>query len=97
MVHRDNRPRADLQRETLAAEMFPLDMSPDEYAARNAHLWGSFSFDDYRYRDSKLDAWIERLGDILFRRTGAPDLEELRARYLSTEERERIANEEAEF
>lgn len=74
---------ADPGRERDAHEWFPLEMSPDEYAAREGHNWYCFSFDDYRYADPKADAWIRRLGDILFRRPGAPTLEELRERYLT--------------
>ena len=84
----DERPPASASREADARELFPLDqMSPDEYAARHAHQWDCFSFDDYRYSDPMLDAWIQRLGDILFRRPGAPSLDDLRLRYLTREER----------
>jgi len=83
-------PLADPGRESDAVRMFPLHMSPEEYAARHAHDWFCFSFDDYRYRDAGLEQWIHRLGDILFFREGAPSLEELRARYLSEDERRAI-------
>lgn len=88
------RPLASELREADAASLFPRDTSPDEYAARHAHEWAAFSFDQVRYRDTALDEWIVRLGDILSRRNGAPRLAELRARYLSAEERCRM--EEAE-
>lgn len=84
-------PMADAGREADARSLFPFDMSPEEYAARNAHGWYCFSFDDYRYADPKVDAWIQRLGDILFRRPGAPALDELRERYLTAAERAAIA------
>lgn len=71
--------------------MFPLDLSPEEYAARHAHEWGSFSFDNYRFRDDRLDAWIQQLGDIFFQRNGAPSIDDLRRRFLSTDERAAIA------
>jgi len=74
-------PLADPGRERDARELFPLDMTPDEYAARHASDWFCFSFDDYRYTDRELERWIHRLGDILFARDGAPSIEELRARY----------------
>jgi hypothetical protein len=89
-------PMADPGREKDARELFPLDMSPDEYAARNAHDWYCFSYDDYRYSDPEMERWIQRLGDILFVREGAPTLEELRARYLTDEERQAIARRRAE-
>ena len=78
----------------MAAETFPFrELSPEEYAARNAHLWSAFSFDDFRYEDPELDAWIARLGDILFQRKGAPTLRELRERFLTPEERRAVEKE----
>jgi hypothetical protein len=50
--------------EYLAKKMFPLDMSPEEYAARYSEDWFCFSFNRYRYRDIDLDQWIQRLGEI---------------------------------
>ena len=55
-----------------------------------AYLWGSFSFDEYLYRDPVLHQWIQRLGDILFRRKGTPSLAELRRHNLSQDEQERL-------
>lgn len=75
-------PMADAGREAGARELFPFDVSPEEYAAHNAHHWYCFSFDDYRYSDPAMERWIHRLGDILFQREGAPAVEELRARFL---------------
>lgn len=89
-------PMADPGREKDARELFPLDMPPEEYAARNAHGWFSFSFDDYRYSDPAMERWIHRLGDILFGREGEPSLDELRARYLTDEERQVIARRQEE-
>lgn len=87
-------PMADPGREKAARELFSLDMSPEEYAARHAHNWYCFSFDDYRYSDEHLERWIHKLGDILFRREGAPSLRELREQYLTQEER-RVVEERA--
>jgi len=50
--------------EYLAKKMFPLDMSPEEYAAKYSTDWFCFSFNRYRYRDPELDGWIQRLGEI---------------------------------
>ena len=91
----DDLPMADPGRETSAKELFPLELSPDEYAAREEHHWLCFSFDEYRYADPEMERWVHRLGDILFQREGAPLLDELRARYLTDEERRRIAEERA--
>ena len=76
--------------------MFPLDQTPEEYAARHAHECGCFSFDEYRFSDERLDAWIQRLGDIYFRRNGAPSIDDLRLRFLTEEERAVIAQRENE-
>ena len=71
MPNRDDLPPADPGRERDARELFPLDMTPEEYAAKHGHEWFCFSFDDYRYADPELDRWIQRLGDILFNRDDA--------------------------
>ena len=83
-------PPADPGRERDARELFPFDMSPDEYAARHAQDWIAFSFDDYRYSDPAVERWIHRLGDILFQRDGAPSLDELRRKYLTDDERRKV-------
>lgn len=90
----NDRPLADETREEWAVSLFPLNVSPEEYAARNLHLWGSFSFDEYRYRDAALDAWIARFSDIARRRSGAPSIAELRARFLTEDERREVAEAE---
>lgn len=91
MADRLELPLADSSREQLARERFPYrEQTPEEYAARHAHQWVSFSFDDYRYSDPELDAWVARLGDILFRRTGAPSLEALRNQFLTPLERKAL-------
>lgn len=70
MRNLDDLPLADPGRERDAREWFPIGkMSPEEYAAREGHRWYCFSFDDYRYADPEVDRWIQRLGDILFKRT----------------------------
>jgi hypothetical protein len=92
----DDLPMADAGLESSARELFPLDLSPEEYAARYADGWLCFSFDDRRYSDAQLERWIHRLGDILFSRDGAPSLLELRQRYLTEEERNAIAKREQE-
>lgn len=91
MNDRSELPIATSEREQLARKLFPYrEQTPDEYAARKAHEWLSFSFDDFRYSDVNLDAWIARLGQILFKRPGAPSLESLRAKFLTPLERESI-------
>jgi hypothetical protein len=57
-------PLAPLDCEQLAMKIFPLGISPEEYAARYAADWFCFSFNRYSYRDRELDIWIQRLGEI---------------------------------
>jgi hypothetical protein len=57
---------ASPEREEWARALFPLTMTPEEYAARHGAEWVCFSFDDYRYRDERLDVWVQQLGSILF-------------------------------
>ena len=70
------RPPADQGRTEIAMQHFSLGLTADEYAARHAHEWGCFSLDEVRYADAKLDDWIQRLGDIFFRRNNAPTIDE---------------------
>lgn len=47
-------------------EQFPFEtMSAEEFAARNASEILCFSLDEYAYSDAKLDAFMQRLGEIL--------------------------------
>jgi hypothetical protein len=70
-----------------------LQMFPEEYAARHAHLLGAFSFHLYRYRDPALGAWVRRLGEIL-----APEdeVERCRQRFLTPEELATVRKQQAE-
>ena len=89
----EERPLAHSEREIAARQMFPLDVSPELYAARESHRWVCFSFHDYRYRDEALDRWIQRFAEIIFCADGAPSIEELRESLLTTEERAAIDEE----
>lgn len=82
----DDLPFADAGRETHARELFRLDMSPEEYAARFGHQFVLFPFDNYRYSLPGLTEWVQRLGDIFFARNGAPSLRHVREQFLSPEE-----------
>ena len=82
----------DLEKEVR--RLFDLNQSPEEYAARNSHRWGSFSLDEYQYQDPQLSVWVQRLGDIFLGRNDAPTIASLREKYLSPEERFSIEQEE---
>jgi len=89
--------RFDSEGDWLARQFFSaadLQMSPEEYAARQAHRWDLFSFHLYRYQDPILGAWVRRVGEILF---GAEEeIESLRHHYLTTEELAEVRRVEAE-
>lgn len=70
-----------------------LQMSPEEYAARHAHLLGCFSFHLYRYHDPVLGAWVRRLGDIL---STEDELDRCRQRFLTSEELAAFRKQQAE-
>ena len=70
-----------------------LQMSPEEYAARNAHLWGCFSLHQYRYSDPALAAWVRRLAEIL---NSTEEIERCRRRFLTSEELAAARRQEAE-
>lgn len=76
---RDNRPLASQEAEEELLEMFPLDMSPEEYVARHSHLWGTDGsvIASSRYRDSRLDLWVRCVHEILSKRNGGPAVREL--------------------
>ncbi len=90
MSTNDERPLADPGRTEIAVTMFSEGLSPEEFAARSSHTILCFSLDECRYADPALDAWISRLGAILFQRNGAPTVTEFRERILSPEERFRV-------
>lgn len=60
-----------------------LQLSPEEYAARYAHLWGCFALDRYRYADPVLGAWVRRLADIL---SSEEEVERFRHHFLTGDE-----------
>lgn len=79
-----------IARQFLSAE--DLQQSPEEYAARHAHLWGCFSLHQYHYADPKLGAWVRRLGEIL---SSKEEIERCRCRFHTPEQLAGIRNEEA--
>jgi hypothetical protein len=78
---------ASLDYEQWARELFPLTLSPEEYAARESHNFMCFSFDEYCYRDKQLDQWIQRFAEILHT-PGRCDRD--RRQYLTPEEYEQV-------
>ena len=60
------RPPADPAREALARRAFPFgELEPAEYVAeRGADMIG-FTYDEARYPDPHLDAWLQEVGRLL--------------------------------
>jgi heme-degrading monooxygenase HmoA len=78
-----------------ARRMMADGITPEEFAARWSHTMAAFSMDEFSYHEPEVEEWIHRLGAILFRRPGAPSLADLRARYLTDDERKAIEEEDA--
>lgn len=57
---------ADAERESLAQRHFPYrEMTPAAYADQYGAEMPGFTYDDYRYTDPDLDAWLQELGRLL--------------------------------
>lgn len=89
-------PLAEPGMEAYARRMMIDGITPEEFAARYAHTIASFSMDNFNYREPEVEFWVHRLGEILWGKPGAPRLADLRARYLTDAERQKIAEAEAE-
>lgn len=62
----DHRPLAESARETLAARAFPFrSMEPAEYVAAHGSDMIGFTYDEARYADPQLDAWLLEVGRVL--------------------------------
>jgi hypothetical protein len=85
---------ADRHREEFAARLRSEGLSPEEWAARNAHTVGASSLDDYRYADPSLDEWVHRVHAIL---RSPSQLERCRETLLTKAERDRIKREERDL
>jgi hypothetical protein len=60
------RPLADPVREALAARAFPYrEVTPAEYVARHGSDMIGFTYDEARYADPDLDAWLAEVGRLL--------------------------------
>lgn len=78
---------ASEETEARVKDTFPIDMAPEEFAARDGYGWLDFPFARYRFRDAALDQWIQEVGAILRQ----PDkLRECQAKYLTAGEMQLI-------
>jgi hypothetical protein len=88
MTDAAERPLASEETENRVKETFTIDVSPEEFAARDGYGWLDFPFGRYRYRDSQLDEWIQAVKEIL----SSPDkLRECQSKYLTPAEMQLIA------
>lgn len=63
------RPPAGAEREALAARAFPFrSMSPAAYVAEHGDDMIGFTYDEVRYTDAGLDAWLLEVGRLLRQR-----------------------------
>lgn len=84
MPETEERTLASEETERRVKETFPIDISPEEFAARDGYGWLDFPFARYRYRDSQLDTWIQDVKGIL----RSPDkMRECQAKYLTSAEK----------
>ena len=62
----DERPMASAGRAALAARAFPFRaVAPADYVAAHGADMRAFTYDDERYADPDLDAWIVEVGRLL--------------------------------
>jgi hypothetical protein len=62
----DARPIADPSREALASRAFPFQrVTPAEYVAEHGADMSAFTYDEARYADADLDAWLLEVGRLL--------------------------------
>jgi hypothetical protein len=60
------RPTADPDREALARRAFPFrTVSPAEYVAEHGNDMAGYTYDEARYADADLDAWLLEVGRLL--------------------------------
>ncbi len=62
----DARPAADPAREALARSAFPVaTVTPAAYVAEHGDAMVGFTYDEARYADADLDAWLLEVGRLL--------------------------------
>ena len=70
----DGRPVAEPEREALARRSFPFgEVSPAAYVAAHGGAMIGFTYDDARYADPALDAWLLEVGRLLAERRGVAE------------------------
>jgi hypothetical protein len=60
------RPPADSAREAVAARAFPYrEVAPEDYVEDHGDDMIGFTYDEARYADPELDAWLTEVGRLL--------------------------------
>ena len=59
------KPPAAQSLEETALRIFNMDISPEEWVARNAHIVGVSSFNDYSYKNKELECFIYKVHEYL--------------------------------
>jgi hypothetical protein len=68
-----NRLLADSEREALAERAFPYrSVAPAGYVAEHGGAMSAFTYDDERYANPDLDAWLLEVGRLLRERREMP-------------------------
>lgn len=75
-----NLPYATAEMEAHVKEVFPTDIDPEVFAAKDGAGWLDFTFNDYRFHDEMLDQWIHAVGAII---RDPAKLEAVQRKYLS--------------
>jgi hypothetical protein len=92
----DSRRVANPEYERWALSLFRLDLSAEEFAARFAHEFVLFNFDNFQYATPRMTEWVDALAAFFF----APDLptrlRAAREKYLTPEEIARVEAHERE-
>ncbi|MFC1750084.1 hypothetical protein ACFL2V_14890 [Pseudomonadota bacterium] len=81
---RQSLPHASAEMETHVKEVFPVDIEPEVFAAKDGAGWMDFTFNDFRFTDPELDSWIHAVGKIV---RDPLLLKEVQDKYLSDDER----------
>ena len=80
---RNHLPLATSEMEAHVKEVFPIHVTPEQFAAEDGAGWMEFTFHQYRFQDPELDSWIHAVGKII---TDPQSLEEVQREYLSDDQ-----------
>ncbi len=82
-------PHASEEMEAHAKAVFPIEVEPELFVAKDGAGWLNFTFNDYRYRDPELDSWIHTVGKII---RDPQLLQEVKEKYQSALDKQDLEN-----